>query len=89
MAHGLPVAASRIGGIPEFIRDEITGILVPPGNAKDMEEAIKKLIENTSLYGWIVTNGIKEVKEKCTHEKIMGEIDNYFSNVFNKKRLLD
>ena len=43
---GTPVVASRIGGIPELIDNEKTGILFEAGNEKQFEAAIKSLIEN-------------------------------------------
>jgi glycosyltransferase involved in cell wall biosynthesis len=43
MACGTPVVASRVGGIPEIIRDKETGLLVEAGNAADLASAIDVL----------------------------------------------
>jgi glycosyltransferase involved in cell wall biosynthesis len=42
-ACGLPVIASRIGGIPEHVDDERTGILVPPGDFGALSLALRRL----------------------------------------------
>jgi len=41
--YGLPVIASRIGGIPELVHDGTTGILVTPGNVEELGEALRQL----------------------------------------------
>jgi len=41
MATGLPVVASRIGGLPEVIDDGKTGILVEPGNVEELTKALE------------------------------------------------
>jgi starch synthase len=33
MACGTPVIGSRVGGIPDYVRDNVTGLLFPPGDA--------------------------------------------------------
>jgi len=49
MAHALPVIGSRIGGIPEMITDEVTGLLVPPKRPEALAEALARLIAGTDL----------------------------------------
>ncbi len=49
MASGLPVVASRVGGIPEVVVDGETGILVEPGNASEIASAILRLAESPAL----------------------------------------
>jgi glycosyltransferase involved in cell wall biosynthesis len=44
LAAGLPVVASRVGGIPELIDDERTGLLVPAQDAAALAVAIERLV---------------------------------------------
>lgn len=46
MAMGLPVIATRVGGIPELVVDGITGLLVQPHNPASLAEAIVALLTN-------------------------------------------
>jgi sugar transferase (PEP-CTERM/EpsH1 system associated) len=41
MASGLPIVATRVGGNDELVRDNETGVLIPPGNPAAMADAIR------------------------------------------------
>jgi glycosyltransferase involved in cell wall biosynthesis len=45
MAAGLPVIASRVGGIPAVISHERTGLLVSPRDADALAEALRRLLD--------------------------------------------
>lgn len=49
MASGLPVMASRIGGIPETLADGECGILIPPNDADALTDALLTLIRSPEL----------------------------------------
>jgi glycosyltransferase involved in cell wall biosynthesis len=44
MARGKPVVASAVGGLPEIVRDNETGLLVPPGDAPALSAALRELL---------------------------------------------
>lgn len=44
--NGLPVIASRIGALPEIVKDGITGVLVEPGSCSDLEKAMTRFIND-------------------------------------------
>lgn len=46
---GVPIVASRVGGIPEAVQDGETGILVQPGDSQALGAAVDKLLANTEL----------------------------------------
>ena len=49
LACGLPVVASRIGGIPELIADGRTGFLFAPGDPQELADRIQRLTSDEPL----------------------------------------
>ena len=49
MSSGVPVVASRIGGIPELVTEGKTGTLVPPGSPSALAEAVIRLLRDPDL----------------------------------------
>jgi glycosyltransferase involved in cell wall biosynthesis len=49
MASGLPVVASATGGLPELVKDGITGFLVPVGDVDALADRLGQLLEDDEL----------------------------------------
>ncbi len=49
MAFGLPIIASRVGGIPEIVEDGVNGLLVPPGQPDELARALVRLLDDPAL----------------------------------------
>jgi glycosyltransferase involved in cell wall biosynthesis len=62
MLAEIPIIASDKGGNPELIVDKKNGLLVPYGNAEDLAEAIKTVLENPSLAKGFVNKSKEKVK---------------------------
>lgn len=48
--HGVPVVASNVGGIPEVVTHEKTGLLFPVGSVDALVTAIETLLDSKELY---------------------------------------
>ena len=49
MGAGLPVVASRVAGIPEVVRDRVSGLLVDPGDSEQLARALATLVADPAL----------------------------------------
>ncbi len=67
---GLPVIASRVGGIPEIIEHNVSGILVPPRDPKALEQALCDLIKNNEKRDELGKN----LKEKVEREFTLSQM---------------
>jgi glycosyltransferase involved in cell wall biosynthesis len=66
MAAGRPVVATRSGGPDEIVEDGISGLLVPPGDADALAEAIDHLRSDQALASRLAVNGVERVRRMYT-----------------------
>lgn len=70
MAAGVPVVASRVGGIPEIVRHEETGLLVNNDEA-DVSAALLRLASDAHLAARLAANGRRMVEDGYTIEHMV------------------
>jgi glycosyltransferase involved in cell wall biosynthesis len=70
MASGTPVVASRIGGLPEIVRDGETGFLVPPGDVDALHERLNQVLGDATLAQRLGNNARKDVLERFTWARV-------------------
>jgi L-malate glycosyltransferase len=67
MACGVPVVASKIGGLPEIIEDGVTGFVCPPDDVEGMAERGVALLTDPGLHARIAANAASLVRSTyCT-----------------------
>jgi colanic acid/amylovoran biosynthesis glycosyltransferase len=69
-ASGLPVIATTIGGIPESIRDGVSGCLVPPRDPKALAAALTWMIEHPETTASMGQAGRRHVEQNYDSEKL-------------------
>jgi glycosyltransferase involved in cell wall biosynthesis len=74
LAAGVPVIASRTGGIPELITDGETGILVAPGDDAALAHAIAALLDNESVRSHMAALGRRHADDYFGIERTVAEV---------------
>ncbi|MFQ5952243.1 MAG: lipopolysaccharide heptosyltransferase II [Candidatus Omnitrophota bacterium] len=87
-ARGVPVVATRIGGVAENIKDGVTGLLCEPGNPADMAGKIMKYMEDPELMESVAKNARKHVEENYSLEKAMKATMEAYEWVLGLKKVL-
>lgn len=75
MAHGRPVAAYAVGGIPEWLDDGRTGILAEPGSSVALASAIARLLADRSLAVRMGEAGRARVKAEFSAQIHLSRLD--------------
>jgi Glycosyltransferase len=65
---------TRVGGIPEFIEDGVTGKLIDPGNPEQLADAMMYLLNNPNEYQRMGLNAKKKYEKEFTLDKMVDEI---------------
>ena len=68
MASGLPVVASRVGGVPEIVLDGETGFLVRPGDIVGLHDRLAQLLGDPAMAADMGRRGRELVLERFTWE---------------------
>ncbi|MDH5506008.1 MAG: glycosyltransferase family 4 protein [Anaerolineae bacterium] len=86
MAFGLPVVASRAGGLPEVVEDGVTGILVPPKDPNALGTAIDHLLQNPELRRKMGEAGRNRVLRKFTADRVAEESMQIYKRVLAEEK---
>ncbi len=71
MAAGLPIVATEVGGVPEMIENQKSGLVVPAAEPQKLAEAILDLINHPDKARNLGQEAEKRVKEKFTLAKMI------------------
>ena len=82
--NGKPVIASNIGGIPEQVEDNITGLLFEPANVEQLKECILKYWNNPELVVQHGRNAYMKAKRLYTEERYFSELIKVYKKVMNE-----
>lgn len=78
MAAGLAVIGTPVGGIPDFLHNNETGLFCEPRNPEDIAQKIELLIMDKNLRRRLIENGLRIVKEEYLWDKIVNRIKNLY-----------
>jgi len=85
MASGLPVVASNIGGIPEIVKHNETGVLVEPQKPSELAEAIIQLLKNPEKMHKMGDNGRKRVLTNFLPEHFINQQESIYKTLLMAK----
>ena len=71
-AAGIPVMASNVGGVPDLVEDEVTGLLTDPLRPETMADALSRLLTDPTLAFHLAKNGRRQALEKF-HPRVIAE----------------
>lgn len=78
LAMERPVVASAVGGVPEVVRDGVTGLLVPPQNPALLSEKIAFILNNPSLGVRMGQAGRRVIQERYSMESMLTQTENLY-----------
>ena len=87
MACELPVIGTKVGGIPDFLKDpstssgQATGLFCKTNNPQNIAEKIKEILRDDNLRKYLAKNGLELVREKYSWDKIAQKMEDVFRKI--------
>ena len=78
----VPVIGTDVGGIPELIKNNETGIIVPPENPSKLAQSVNELLSDKEKAEKLATNGNTFVKNNMTWDVILPKYIQFYEGLF-------
>jgi len=87
-ASGRPVIATKVGDVPEIVRNRENGLLIEPGNTEALASAILEFISDPELAEHCAANGFRYATENFSFNKMMDAKLRADLKIIRKKRVM-
>ncbi|WPR77396.1 glycosyltransferase [Algoriphagus sp. NG3] len=87
MLHGLPVIATRVGGLQDIVVEGETGFLVPPFSPEAISGKIKILLQNPDLRSEMGQKGYQRAMENYSAARYCKEIETLYLDLLKEKKI--
>jgi len=87
LASGTPVVATRVGGVPDVVRDGVDGFLVEPGDTESAAERLATLARDPALRRRLGEAGSARVRERYSVERLVDDVDRLYRSLLAAKGL--
>jgi glycosyltransferase involved in cell wall biosynthesis len=77
----IPVVATKVGGVPEIIEDNVTGILVPPNEPDILLNTINSLLSNKELAKKLSDNAYEYCIKTMTYDALLPKYVKFYENL--------
>lgn len=74
MALGRPVIASGVGGVVSVIEDNVSGLIVPPSDSRNLADRIMELLQNRERARTIAVTGQQLIRDRFNETRMIDEI---------------
>lgn len=86
-AAGIPVIATRVGGLPEIVEHEKTGLLVPARDPEAIANAVIRLRQDAALGQRLVAAGKESARATFDPERLTGEVERAYESLLAARPL--
>ncbi len=84
MAARIPVIATNVGGIPDFLEDGVTGLFCEVKNPRSIAEKISLLFNDREMSGALIENAARMVAEKYDWNLVTEKMYSIFESMTHK-----
>jgi glycosyltransferase involved in cell wall biosynthesis len=81
MAAGKAIVVTPVGGIPEVIKDRENGLLVPPGDPHALAQALREILEDSSLRKMLAENAERTVEVRFSPSVVLGQLSRIYESL--------
>ncbi len=87
LASGTPVVATRVGGVPDVVRDGEDGFLFEPGDTDDAAERLALLASDATLRSALGASGRERVLRRYSVSRLVEDVDRLYRSLLSERGL--
>jgi glycosyltransferase involved in cell wall biosynthesis len=85
MLFKVPVLATDVGGIPDIVKNGVTGYLVPPGDVQSLKNGMEKMLNNPEKTREMAEEGYKLVHEKYSARRMAKDYSRLYDSMIDDR----